>query len=96
MGNLRDGEVDNGGVLLHKEVVLGEALDAEDQVGGQFGQLELLEEILFVGFVLLQERDTHTHTDHVSNQMRPEMFEPMEHISTQEEGKFICSIKPPS
>ena len=62
MGNLRDGEVDNGGVLLHKEVVLGEALDAEDQVGGQFGQLELLEEILFVGFVLLQERDTHTHT----------------------------------
>ena len=59
MGNLRDGEVDNGGVFLHKEVVLGEALDAEYQVGGQFGQLEFLEEILFVCFVLLQERETH-------------------------------------
>jgi len=28
----RDGEVDDGGVLLAEEVVLGEAFDAEDEV----------------------------------------------------------------
>lgn len=33
-------EVDNGWVLLHKEVVLGEALDVEHHVGGQLGQAE--------------------------------------------------------
>ena len=58
MRNLRDGEIDNGGVLFHKEVVLGEAFDAKDQIGRQFGQLEPLEKILFVGFVLLQEGNT--------------------------------------
>lgn len=53
--HLRDGEVDNGGVLLHKEVVLGEPLDAEDEIGRQLEQLEPFEEILFVGFILLKE-----------------------------------------
>lgn len=52
---LRDGKVDDGGVLLHKEVVLGEPLDAEDEIGRQLEQLEPFEEILFVGFILLKE-----------------------------------------
>lgn len=52
--HLRDGEVDNGGVLLHKEVVLGEPLNAEDEIGGQLEQLEPLQEILFVCFILLK------------------------------------------
>lgn len=56
--HLRDGEIDNGGVLLHKEVVLGEALDAEDQIGRQLHQLEPLQEVLLVGFVLLREGST--------------------------------------
>lgn len=30
-----DWKVDNGWVLLHKEVVFGEALDVEHHVGGQ-------------------------------------------------------------
>lgn len=51
--HLRDGEIDNRGVLFHKEVVLGESFDAKDEVRRQFGQLEPFEKILFVGFVLL-------------------------------------------
>ena len=35
-----DRKVDNGWVLLHKEVVFGEALDVEHHVGGQLGQAE--------------------------------------------------------
>ena len=35
-----DREVDNGGVLLHKEVVLGEALDVQHHVGGQLCDAE--------------------------------------------------------
>lgn len=54
---LRDGEIDNGRVFLHKEVVLGESFDAEDEVWRQFGQLEPFEKILFVGFVLLKAND---------------------------------------
>lgn len=52
-GDSRDREVHNGGVLLHKEVILGESLDAEDEVGWQFGQLEPLKEVFLVCFVLL-------------------------------------------
>lgn len=50
---LRDGEIDNSWVLLHKEVVLGESFDAKDEVRRQFGELEPFQEILFVGFVFL-------------------------------------------
>mmetsp|Transcript_2777 Transcript_2777/g.4677 ORF Transcript_2777/g.4677 Transcript_2777/m.4677 type:complete len:312 (+) Transcript_2777:303-1238(+) len=35
-----DGEVDNGRVLLHEEVVLREPLRVQNQVPGQFGELE--------------------------------------------------------
>lgn len=56
--HLRDGEVDNGGVLFHKEVVLGESFDAKDEVRRQFGQLEPFEKILFVGFVFLNANKT--------------------------------------
>lgn len=51
--HLRYREVDNCGVLFHKEVVLGESFDAKDEVRRQFGQLEPFEKILFVGFVFL-------------------------------------------
>ena len=47
-----DGKVDDGGVFLHEEGVLGEALDAEDQVGRQARQFEPLDDLLFVGLVL--------------------------------------------
>lgn len=56
--HLRDGEVDNSGVLLHKEVVLGESFDAKNEVRRQFGQLEPFEEILLVGFVFLGNKGT--------------------------------------
>lgn len=59
--HLRDGEVDDCGVLLHEEVVLGESFDAKDEVRRQFGQLEPFEEILFVGFVLLNVDETGEH-----------------------------------
>ena len=52
--HLRNGKVDNGRILLHKEVVLGESFDAEDEIWRQFGQLEFFEKILFVGFVFLK------------------------------------------
>lgn len=55
-GHSRDGEVHNGGVLLHKKIVLGEPLDAEDEVRGQLGELKALQEVLLVGFVLLKGR----------------------------------------
>lgn len=48
-----DGEVDDGGVLLDEKGVLGEALDVQDQVRGQGGQLEPLERRVLVGAVLL-------------------------------------------
>lgn len=32
-----DGDIDNGGVLLHEEVVAGEAGQVEDEVAGQLG-----------------------------------------------------------
>lgn len=51
---VRDGEVDNGGILFHKEVVLGEPLDAENKVRRQLGELEALQEVLFVGLVFLK------------------------------------------
>ena len=56
--HLRDGEVDNCGVLFHKEVVLGESFDTKDEVWRQFGQLEPFEKILFVGFVFLNVNET--------------------------------------
>lgn len=56
--HLRDGEVDDGGVLFHKEVVLRESFDAKDEVRRQFGQLEPFEKILFVGFVFLNANKT--------------------------------------
>lgn len=59
----RDGEVDDGGVLLHKEVILGESFDAKDEVRRQFGQLEPLEEVLLVGFVLLRGHETEAAED---------------------------------
>lgn len=49
----RNRKVDNGGVFLNEEVVLGKSFDAEDEIGGKFGQLESLEEVFFVGLVLL-------------------------------------------
>lgn len=52
---LRDGEVDDGWVLLHKKIVLGEPLDAEDEVRRQLGELEALQEILLVGFIFLKK-----------------------------------------
>lgn len=59
--HLRDREVDNCGVFLHKEVVLGESFDAKDEVWRQFGQLEPFQKILFVGFVFLNVYDTEQH-----------------------------------
>lgn len=56
--NARDGEVDDCGVLLHKEVILGESFNAENEVWRKFGQLKPFEKILLVGFVLLQESET--------------------------------------
>lgn len=56
--HLRDWEVDNCGVLFHKEVVLGESFDTKDEVRRQFGQLEPFEKILFVGFVFLNVNET--------------------------------------
>lgn len=56
--NARDGEVDDCGVLLHKEVVLGESFNAENEVWRKLGQLKPLEKIFLVGFVLLQESET--------------------------------------
>lgn len=56
--HLRDGEVDNCGILFHKEVVLGESFDAKDEVRRQFGQLELFQKVLFVGFVFLHVYET--------------------------------------
>lgn len=53
--NVRDGEVDDRRVLLHKEVVLGESFNAENEVWRKFGQLKPFKEILLVGFVLLQQ-----------------------------------------
>lgn len=52
-GLVRDGEVDDGWVLLDKEVVLCESFDAEDEVWGKFGELEFFQEVFFVGLVLL-------------------------------------------
>ena len=48
-----NGEVDDGGILLHVKGVLGEALDVEDDVGRQSDELELLEEVVLVRLVLL-------------------------------------------
>ena len=59
--HLRDGEVDNRGVLFHKEVVLGESFDAKHEVRRKFGQLEPFEKILFVGFVLLNVNEMGEH-----------------------------------
>ena len=62
-----DGEVDNGGVLLHKEVVLGEALDVQNQVGRQLGEAESSPACLDVVAGLLvvelpqQVKDGHLH-----------------------------------
>lgn len=56
--HLRDREVDDCGVLFHKEVVLGESFDAKDEVRRQFGQLEPFEKILFVGFVFLNANES--------------------------------------
>lgn len=53
--HIRDWEVDNCWVLLHKEVVLGESFNAENEVWRKFGQLKPFEKILLVCFVLLQE-----------------------------------------
>lgn len=62
--HVRDGEVDDCGVLLHKKVVLGESFNAEDEVWGKFGQLKPFEKILLVGFVLLQEEEVHCNIMH--------------------------------
>ena len=51
--NTFDWKVDNSRVLLHKEGVLGEPLDVEDDEAGQLDQLKLLEEVVLVGLVLL-------------------------------------------
>lgn len=56
---IRDGEVDDCRVLLHKEVVLGESFNAENEVRRQFGQLKPFEKILLVGFVFLRESEMH-------------------------------------
>lgn len=61
--HLRDREVDDCGVLFHKEVVLGESFDAKDEVRRQFGQLEPFEKILFVGFVFLNANESKVCTD---------------------------------
>lgn len=61
--NIRDWKVDNGGVLLHKEIVLGEPLDAEDKVRRQLGELEALEEVLLIGFVFLKEKKQQQEMD---------------------------------
>lgn len=43
-----DGEVDNGWVLLDKEVVLGKALEVQHEVLWQLEQLKLADEDVFV------------------------------------------------
>ena len=48
-----DGEVDDGRVLLDVEGVLREALYVEDDVGREPRDLELLEQVVLVGLVLL-------------------------------------------
>ena len=48
-----DGKVDDGRVLLDVEGVLREALDVEDDVGREPRDLELLEQVVLVGLVLL-------------------------------------------
>lgn len=62
--HIRDGEVDDCGVFLHKEVVLGESLNAENEVWRKFGQLKPFEKILLVGFVFLQESKMHCDSLH--------------------------------
>ena len=48
-----DGKVDDGRVLLDVEGVLREALYVEDDVGREPRDLELLEQVVLVGLVLL-------------------------------------------
>lgn len=35
--NLRDGEIDDGGILFDEKVILGESLDVEDKVRRKSG-----------------------------------------------------------
>lgn len=52
---LRNWKVDNGGIFLDEEIVLCESLDVEDEIGRELCQLEPLQEILLVGFILLKK-----------------------------------------
>ena len=46
-------KIDDSRILLHKEGVLCEPLDVEDNEPGQLNQLKLLEKIVLVRLVLL-------------------------------------------
>lgn len=48
-----DGEVDDGGIFFHVKSVLGEPLEVQYNEGGQLGDVELLDEVFLVRFVLL-------------------------------------------
>lgn len=51
---LLDGEVDDGGVLLRKEGIVGESLDLHNEVLGQFRYLKLLHKQVLMCLVLLR------------------------------------------
>lgn len=61
--NSRNREVDNCGILLHKEVVLSESLDTKDEIWRQLGELEALQKILFVSLIFLEREEVFLKLD---------------------------------
>lgn len=59
-GTIPHGEIDDCGILLREKSVLCEALDVDNQILRQFGDLKLFHKQILVRFVLLR-RTTGCH-----------------------------------